>query len=272
MSKDVIAYMHGALEEGCAVALATLTESGRDTPGVPGAMMAVRADGGRFGTIGGGAAEARVIADCETALREGADTFCFDYSLRQEGGLGMLCGGDMRGFVTIVRPARRLLVFGGGHVGQKIYEAGFTAGFEVTVIEDRQDFSAHFPRAQVVIAEDFASAAQKMRVDADSYVVIVTRGHAHDYAVLRHTIGRGAAYIGMIGSRRKAAGIFEKLRAEGIPEEEITRVYTPVGLTIDNGSPGEIAIGILAEILMVKNKAQPFHSRQAEQDKSEDDA
>lgn len=263
MSKDVISFMNDALSRGTAVALAVLTESGRDTPGIPGGMMAVCAEGSRMGTIGGGAAEARVIEDCNKALQGGsADTFPFDYSLRAEGGLGMVCGGDMRGFVTIVRPARRLFVFGGGHVGQKVYEAGLVAGFDVTVVEDREEYAGLFPKAKTIITESLGAAAQELPIGPESYVVIATRGHAHDYAVLENILGRGATYVGMIGSRKKVAGLFAKLREQGTPEEELARIYSPVGLCIDNGTPGEIAIAILAEILALKNKAVPHHCRE----------
>ena len=124
MHKDVIAFANDCLQKGQPTALAILTESGRDTPGVPGGMMALSAAGARCGTLGGGAAEAKVLQDCRKALQDGTDTFAFDYSQRAEGGLGMVCGGDMRGFGTVLRLAPPPIVCGGGYVGQESYEAG----------------------------------------------------------------------------------------------------------------------------------------------------
>ncbi len=267
MSIEVIAFAHQSLEEGAPVALAILTESGRDTPGVPGGMMAVRADGGRLGTVGGGAAEATIIQDCIKALEDADSTvISFDYSLKKEGGLGMICGGGIKGIITVLRPARRLIIFGGGHVGQKLYEAGLTAGFSVTVVEDRPEYAQRFPKAESVIAQDFGTAARSLSIHEESYIVIVTRGHAQDYAVLSAVIETNASYIGMIGSRSKVAGLIQKLRDQGVPQERIDALYTPVGLEIDNGTPGEIAIAVLAEIIAVKNNGRLRHCRDRAKD------
>lgn len=262
MNTEVIAFAHQSLEEGTPVALAILIESGRDTPGVPGGMMAVRADGNRLGTVGGGAAEAKIIQDCKKALGDRDSTVVpFDYSLQEEGGLGMMCGGEIKGIITVLRPARRLIIFGGGHVGQKLYEAGLTAGFSVTVVEDRPEYAEIFPKAETVIAQDFGTAAQSLSIHEESYIVIVTRGHVQDYAVLSAVIETNAAYIGMIGSRGKVAGLIQKLRDQGISQERIDSLYTPIGLDIDNGAPGEIAIAVLAEIIAVKNNGRLRHCR-----------
>ncbi len=254
MHRDVIAFVNDALESGTPVALAILTESGRDTPGVPGAMLAVCADGSRRGTVGGGALEAKVIEDCLSALASPElSVVSFDHSLAEDGGLGMVCGGVVRGIVSVMRPEKRLIIFGGGHVGQKVYEAGLVAGFAVTVVEERREYAALFPRAEVVIAEDFGRAAGEMRITGDSYVLVATRGHEQDSAVVAALAGRGCGYLGMIGSSRKVAGMRKALLERGVSGEAVDRIYTPVGVDIDDGTPGEIAVGIMAEILAVKN-------------------
>lgn len=263
MSKEVIAFVNESLSGGSPVALAILTESGRDTPGLPGSMMAVRADGEQAGTIGGGASEAKVVADCKKALADNTvATFSFDQSLKEDGGLGMICGGQVKGFVTIIRPSRQLIVFGGGHVGQKLYEAGLTAGFQVTMVEDREEYAPLFPSAKVVINKDMAEGAKTLELTGESYIVIVTRGHSQDFQALSAVAGSDAAYIGMIGSRKKVAGLLDKLRAQGVAEHLIHRIYSPVGLDIDDGTPGEIAIAVLAEILAVKNGGKLRHCRE----------
>ncbi len=255
MHRDVIAFVNDALESGIPVALAILTESGRETPGVPGAMLAVCADDSRRGTVGGGSLEAKVIQDCLAALASpDASVLPFEYSLAADGSLGMACGGEVRGIITVMRPEKRLVIFGGGHVGRKVCEAGLVAGFAVTVVEERREYAALFPRAEVVIAEDFGGAAREMRLAGDSYVLVATRGHEQDFAVLSEIAGRGCAYLGMIGSSRKVAALQEALLEQGVAVEAIDRIYTPVGVDIDDGTPGEIAIGVLAEILAVKNQ------------------
>ncbi len=262
MHRDVIAFADEALESGCPVALAILTESGRETPGVPGALLAVCADGSRRGTVGGGALEAKIIRDCLAALAgpPGA-ALSFEHSLMEDETLGMVCGGRVRGVVTVLRPEKRLILFGGGHVGRKVCEAGLVAGFAVTVVEERREYAALFPRAEVVIADDFGAAAGEMRITGDCYILVATRGHAQDFAVLSALAGRECAYLGMIGSSKKVAALRKGLLERGVSAEAIDRIYTPVGVDIDDGTPGEIAIGVMAEILAVKNRREVLRHR-----------
>lgn len=262
MSSHVIEFADRMLKGGFPVAIATLTESGRDTPGIPGSMMAVCGDGKQAGTIGGGTVEAKVVESCQAALEDPtAATIPFDYSLRENGGLDMLCGGQVKGFITVVRPQRRLVIFGGGHVGQKLYEAGLAAGFSVWVVEDREEFSPHFPKANFVLTDNLADTARELSADGENYIVIVTRGHAHDYTVLSAVASGHAAYIGMIGSRLKVKTLLKKLREQGTSRQVLDTIYSPIGLDIDDGTPGEIAIGIMAEIIAVKNKKPLRHCR-----------
>ncbi len=262
MHREVIAFAGEAMEAGSAVALAILTESGRETPGVPGAMLAVRADGERRGTVGGGALEAKIIEECLAALAApGEAVRQFAYNLGKDGGLGMVCGGEVRGIVTVMRSEKRLILFGGGHVGRKVYEAGLVAGFAVTVVEERQEYAERFPGAEVVLAEDFGRAAGEMRITGDCFVVVATRGHAQDFAVLSALVDRGCGYLGMIGSSGKVAALRQALLDQGASEEAIDRIHTPIGVDVDDGTPGEIAIGIMAEILAVKNRRELRHRR-----------
>lgn len=262
MNSQVIAFINEALNAGLPVAMAILTESGRDTPGVPGSMMAVGADGAQVGTIGGGAAEAMVAESCQRALGDpNIATLPFDCSLGRDGGLDMLCGGEIRGLITVIRPRHRLLIFGGGHVGQKLYQAALVAGFDVRVIEDRRDFAADYPKEHFVFTNSFHDTARELAAHGGDYIVIVTRGHTHDFDVLSAVAESGAAYIGMIGSRHKVSSLLETLRQQGVSPDALERIYSPVGLEIDNGTPGEIAIGVMAEILAVKNKAELRHCR-----------
>ncbi|MCC8189110.1 MAG: XdhC/CoxI family protein [Planctomycetes bacterium] len=262
MHNDAIGFAHQSLAAGLPVALAILTESGRDTPGVPGALLAVRADRVQAGTVGGGRLEAAVIDDCLAALASDDPVRHFDHSLRPDGGLGMVCGGEVRGVITVLRPEKRLVVFGGGHVGQKVAAAGLVAGFAVTVVEERPEFAPADPGIRFQLAEDFALAARELDVSPDCYVVVATRGHAQDYAVIDHLVGRGCGYLGMIGSTGKVAGLRARLAEQGIPDEAVAAIHTPIGVDVDDGSPGEIAIGIIAEILAVKNRRPLRHRRE----------
>ncbi len=222
-------------------------------------MLAVRADGSRRGTVGGGSLEAKIIEDCLAALASpDVPVLSFDHSLLEDGGLGMACGGEVRGIVTVMRPEKKLIIFGGGHVGQKVCEAGLVAGFAVTVVEERREYADMFPRAEVVIAGDFREAARQMRITGDCHILVATRGHEQDFAVLSELAERDCAYLGMIGSSRKVAGMRKALLEQGIAGEAIDRIYTPVGMDIDDGTPGEIAIGVMAELRHRRDRAKAF--------------
>jgi len=155
----------------------------------------------------------------------------------------------------ISRPPLELVICGGGHVGQAVAVAGRFLGFNVTVIDDRADFASRdkFPDEQVrLIADDFVVALQSLKITPASHIVIVTRGHRHDEICLQEVIAKPARYIGMIGSRRRTTTIRERLKREGVGPELLRRVHAPIGLDIGALTPEEIAVAILAEIILVR--------------------
>jgi len=147
-----------------------------------------------------------------------------------------------------------LYIFGGGHVSQKIVPLAAGIGFKVVVIDDREAFAdpGLFPGTAETRCLPFDGVVDLLDVREDSYLVIVTRGHLHDKTVLQQCLKTDATYIGMIGSRRKIAIIYEKLLEEGAGEEEIKRVHAPIGLDIGAETPAEIAVSIVAELIKVR--------------------
>lgn len=128
--------------------------------------------------------------------------------------------------------------------------------FQVTVVDDRPFFanSMRFAEADEVICENFEKAFQRLSIDSNTFVVIVTRGHRYDQLCLEEVLNTAVkpAYIGMIGSRRKVTTIMNNLQENGIPEEVLNPVYAPIGLDIGAQTPEEIALSILAEMVMIK--------------------
>lgn len=244
----------------------TVVDAARSAPRDGGARMLVRRDGTIVGTIGGGPLEAAVIADALAMLAEaGARTRLFEASLTTSGEvhLGMKCGGEVRVLLDVHRPPARLHVFGAGHVGLKVAEAGAVAGWDVHVLDDRPDrlalVSVEVRRTRFAAdrVEEVSGAVQ-----AGDFVVIVTRCHDIDERVLKAAMLTNARYIGLIGSRRKAAVIFRNIRQAGLPDpSRDTRVFSPVGLALGSKEPGEIAISILAEVLAVRDGAPAPHRR-----------
>ncbi len=160
-------------------------------------------------------------------------------------------------FVEPVAPLPRLLIAGGGHVGQATAQLGVFLGFDVTVVDDRPAYTRadRYPEGTQTICGEIAAECARFPVGLDTYIVIVTRGHRHDEDVLREVVKSDAAYIGMIGSRRKAILVKKRLVAEGIAsEQEINRVFSPVGLDIGALSVEEIATSIVAQLIEARRR------------------
>ncbi len=173
--------------------------------------------------------------------------------------------GELLAEVIQVPPA--LVVCGGGHIALPLSQMAKTLGYAVTVIDDRPSFAdrARFPHVDRVVCRPYARALAETPLDDSTAVVVVTRGHKHDIECVRAVLGRGAAYVGMIGSRRRVAGARELLGRDGFPEEEVARLHAPIGLDIGAETPAEIALAILAEITLERRggTAAPMSRRLA---------
>jgi xanthine dehydrogenase accessory factor len=147
-----------------------------------------------------------------------------------------------------------LYVFGAGHVSSQIVPLAARVGFRTVVIDDRSEFADanKFPEAAEVRQYPFEGVLQHLPVNEASYFVIVTRGHLHDKTVLAQCLKTDAKYIGMIGSRRKIAMVYEALKEQGFGQKDIDRVFAPIGLDIGAETPEEIAVSIVAELISVR--------------------
>jgi xanthine dehydrogenase accessory factor len=152
-------------------------------------------------------------------------------------------------------PSDTLFIFGAGHVGFQLAQLARFTGFSTIVIDDREEFAneTRFPFArQIRVVPDFANAFDGLKIDDHAYIVILTRGHLHDQTVLEQALNTAPAYIGMIGSRTKRDKIYDNLMGKGIDREQLSSVYSPVGLSIGAQTPAEISISIMAEIIGVR--------------------
>lgn len=152
-------------------------------------------------------------------------------------------------------PAERLIILGGGHISKALCSFAARTGFTPWVIDEREEFASRerFPEAEKVICAPFIEALRRVRVSRCDYVVIVTRGHGSDGDCLKYLLGRELpGYLGMIGSRRRVQAQFALFREQGVPQEKLDYVHTPIGLSIGAVTPEEIAVSILAELILVK--------------------
>lgn len=151
-------------------------------------------------------------------------------------------------------PEPRLIVLGGGHIALPLVEFGAKCGFSVTVVDDRPAFAnaPRFPLANEVICESFDRVFPKLRLDPFCFVVVITRGHRHDKMCLRELTKHPLAYLGMIGSKNRVRTVKESLLAEGIAAEALEKICAPIGVKIGAVTPSEIAISIMAEVILHK--------------------
>ena len=241
-------------------AVATIVNVHGSIPSFRTAKMLVRDDGSIVGTIGGGCVEAEVWqAAREVMEAEKPRTLVFNLNENPKYDTGLVCGGTLEVFVEPVLPPALLYIFGAGHVAYSLYQVAQIAGFDITVIDDRETYAnrERFPTAREVIAEDFEQACGHLQISEASYVVIVTRGHRDDMRVLRWAVNTPARYIGMIGSKRKVITIYKELEKEGIPLAQFKDVHAPVGLEIGAITPEEIAVSIVAEMIAIRRNAAP---------------
>jgi xanthine dehydrogenase accessory factor len=134
------------------------------------------------------------------------------------------------------------------------------SGFRVVVIDDRAEYAnrERFPDAdEIHVIDDFNNAMKGLSVDADSCIVIFTHGHAHDRVVLEQALQSKAGYVGMISSKRKREMIYRALMEQGVSEDALASVHSPIGLHIGGETPAEIAVSIVGELISERYKNKP---------------
>ena len=148
----------------------------------------------------------------------------------------------------------RLVVFGGGHVGARVAEAAAFAGWRVTVVDDRTEFAdpARHRAAESTVTCAYHDLPPTLGIDADTYVVVATRGHQHDAVVVEQLARMDTRYLGMLGSRRKVALTWKLLEEQGISRTRLDQIHAPVGLSIGADTPEEIAISVVAELVATR--------------------
>ena len=159
-------------------------------------------------------------------------------------------------YIEPINRAGRVLIFGGGHVSQELAPLLAHLDFRCVVIEDRPEFADKdlFPGVADTYVHDFEQVVEHFGINANDYVVIMTRGHANDYEILVQVLRGDTAYTGVIGSRVKIKVSTEKLLADGISLDKINTVYWPIGLEILAETPAEIAVSVAGEMLRVRGE------------------
>lgn len=263
-NKAVFEALLEAQSKGEPVALATVVSVKGSVPRHEGSKMVVRRDGSIVGSVGGGAMESLVIQEALAAMRDG-HTRMPSYALNDlEAGDPGVCGGTIQVFIEPIGLAPTLLVIGVGHVGKALAELAKWSGYRVLVSDDREAYCnpEYLPDMDGYIVCKPGEIAQQTAITPHTYIAAVTRGMPVDLELIPALLATDAAYIGLIGSRRRWALTVSALKEQrGLTDAQVQRIHAPIGLELQAETPQEIAISIMAEIIMVRRggSGQPMH-------------
>jgi xanthine dehydrogenase accessory factor len=243
----LVEKMAELIRRGDAFAVATVLQA-HGSPGRIGHKMIVCRDGTTFGTVGGGATEEQVKADCLEALRRGEGLFK-SYVLSSDKGLDAYCGGKQDMAIEIVPGRPHVLIVGGGHVGQAVGRLCRLLEYGFSVVDDRPEMASRdiWEGADSVFESDPGGFLREADLSGYSHILLLNYSPGHDLATLRASLERFDGPIGLIGSTRKRERLFKELPDH--LQEKARGVRCPVGIPIPAQSPAEIAVTILAEII-----------------------
>jgi len=226
---------------GQGVALATVTNPVDSSDLSIGAKLFIREDGSSEGTLGSEIADGAAINKARELMIHGNNE-----TVTSEDGIEY--------FIEAYTTPPQLVLCGGGHVSRAIASLAKPLGFRLLVTDDRKEFANkdRFPEADILVEKTPEEAIPELPINANSFIVIATRGHRYDNVALEAAVNTPARYVGLLGSKRKTILIYEDLIRNGVPIERINEIRSPLGLDIHARTPEEIAVSIMAEVLMFR--------------------
>ncbi|HET6595718.1 MAG TPA: XdhC family protein [Anaerolineales bacterium] len=256
MTADIYKALSEIEQNNESAALCTVVKSIGSTPRHVGSKMLVYPDGKFIGTVGGGDLEHRVLDEAWIAMTDGESRLLtYRMSDPSRGDPGV-CGGTVEVFVEPILPPAMIVVIGAGHVGKAVVHLAKWLGFRVAVSDDRPEFCnpETTPGADAYYPVPMSELPQHLKINKRTYLVITSRGANVDVLGLPGLLESTPAYVGVIGSKRRWLTTAKGLKQQGVSEEKIARVHSPMGLELNAETPEEIAVSIMAEILMLRDK------------------
>lgn len=249
-AKEFFEMANELVSKGEPFAVATVVKITGSSSAKPGAKAIINAQGETlFGWIGGGCAEAMVAAEAVASLKDGK-TRIMNIDLTDEVlGAGMPCGGSMEVYVEPFLPKPHLLIIGHGKIAETLAKLGQMLNFRVTV-DDPAAAEERFAGCQI-ITEDPDFSHMQQQITPDTYLVIATH-HKSDHLAMKKAMDKGARYIALIASRKRASLVFDYLREQGVSEERLKEIRAPAGLDLGAVTPEEIALSIMSEIILLR--------------------
>lgn len=253
-SPSLLKELLTAQQQGESVVLATVVKARGSVPRHAGSKMLIYEDGRISGTVGGGEMEARVLAAAPDVLAEGKPRLLAYSLVEPERGDPGLCGGEMEVYMEPYLPPATVFIIGAGHVGQAVAELAHWLGYQVVVNDDREALLSEevVPDADLLLPGSITDALAQRKITRNTFVLLLTRNVMIDREILPHLLETPAPYIGIIGSRRRWQHTRELLLEDGVAEEALAPFHSPVGLELNAETPAEIAVSIMAEIIMLR--------------------
>ncbi|MCL5997628.1 MAG: XdhC family protein [Chloroflexi bacterium] len=253
---DVLQVAADHVQRNIPCALCTVVRTSGSVPRHAGSKMLVDANGHILsGTVGGGEMENRVATLAQSAIREGKPTLtAYQLANPQDGDPG-ICGGTAEVFIEPLLTSPTLLIVGAGHVGRALIHLAKWAGYYVILTDDRPELCAPSvcPGADEYLPGALRETLAHIALNRLAYVALVTRSYPIDIEAIPLLLQSPVSYIGVIGSRRRWLATAQELSARGISDADLQRIHSPIGIEIGAETPEEIAISILAEIIMVRS-------------------
>ncbi len=236
-------------------ALCTVVKTSGSTPRHSTSKMLVYQDGHILGTVGGGELENRVLVEALASLKDGKARLLAYSMVDPDRGDPGVCGGQVEVFVEPILPPPMLVIIGGGHVGKAMAHLAKWLGFRVGISDDRLEFCTPEanPDADEFYPVPLAELPLHLTITPRTALVLTTRGSNVDVVGLPSLLDTQAGYIGVIGSRKRWKTTVRELNRQGISVEKLARIHSPIGLGIGAETPEEIAVSIMAEILMLQS-------------------
>ena len=236
--RDFAAQAVDAYTGGSPMAIVNVTAAPSKSNVAVGAKMLVRENGDTQGGLGDEILEAMTVEKARDLMAMGKNDYLYLDS-------GIEC------YIEAYTTPPTLVLIGGGHVSKAIAPIAKSVGFRIFVFDDREQFAnpERFPEADITLVGDYRDGFDKLPVNANSFVVVASRGHQFDDAAVSGALKTPASYVGLLGSKRKTILIYEELIRNGFDPDQLRRINAPIGLDIGGRTPEEIALSVMSEIV-----------------------
>lgn len=245
-------------ESNCEFVVVTLTGIKGSAPQNIGARMIVSKSEILFGTVGGGKVENKCLEVAREILISNESTKSYSWNLQKD--IGMTCGGEVSFLFesTGIQKRWNIAIFGAGHISQALTRLLLNLNCHLTVVDNRSEWLAKLPKSdKLEICQRESMETVVAELPSNSYIVIVTMGHAYDTPILEQALSKNIPFpfLGVIGSKPKRNRIESELIERGIRQSSLKKFYCPMGENIGNNSPPEIAISITSQLLRIRDNS-----------------